>query len=55
MGKPLKEMFLNILEDWEKRWKREISFRDFLVDYVEINDDQRTYVMRRRKKSYEEG
>jgi len=54
MGRPLKEMFLNILEDWERRWKREINFRDFLEDYVEINDDQKTYVVKRRKKSIEE-
>ncbi|GBE54777.1 hypothetical protein BMS3Bbin15_00938 [archaeon BMS3Bbin15] len=54
MGKPIKEVFLNILEDWESSWKKEIPFRDFLTDYIEINDDKKTYIIKRRKKSFEE-
>jgi hypothetical protein len=50
MGKPIKDMFLEIAEEWEKRWKDEVGLYDFLVDYVEINDDQRTYVVKKKKK-----
>jgi len=41
------------VEDWARHWKEEIPFRDFLTEYVEINDDKRTYIIRRRKKSFE--
>lgn len=50
MGKPVKEMFLEIVEEWEDRWKDEIAFHDFLDEYVEINDDKRTYIIKKRQK-----
>jgi hypothetical protein len=53
MGKPVKDMFLEIAEEWEKRWKEEIAFYDFLEEYIEINDDKRTYVVKKRKKRSE--
>ncbi len=53
MPKPLKEVFLNILDEWEKHWKRDIEFFDFLNSYVEINDDLRTYVVKKKKKKVE--
>ena len=49
MGKPLKEMFLDILQEWETKWKDEISFYDFLNEYVEIDDGTRTYVIKKRR------
>ncbi|MFQ6105887.1 MAG: hypothetical protein ACE5NL_02325 [Candidatus Hydrothermarchaeaceae archaeon] len=50
MGKPIKDMFLSIAEEWEKHWKEEVGLYDFLDNYIEINDDQRTYIIRKRKK-----
>lgn len=50
MGRIVKDMFLDIVEEWETLWKDEIKFYDFLDEYVEINDDQRTYVIKKRKK-----
>jgi|Deesub1362B_J571_1020462.scaffolds.fasta_scaffold11856_1 hypothetical protein len=52
--KPIKDMFLDIAEEWEKYWRDEIGFYDFLNEYVEIDDDLRTYVIKRRKKKPEE-
>ena len=49
MAGPVKDMFLRIAEEWEKYWKDKIGLYDFLVDYVEINDDQRTYVIKKKK------
>lgn len=53
MTQPIKEVFLNILEDWENYWRDSIDFVDFLNDYVEINDDQRTYVIKKTKQRVE--
>ncbi len=50
MVKPVKDMFLDIVEEWESFWKDEMQFYDFLDEYVEINDDQRTYIIKTRKK-----
>lgn len=50
MGKPIKDMFLDIVEEWENLWKDELKFYDFLDEYVEINDDHHTYVVKSRKK-----
>jgi hypothetical protein len=50
MVKPIKDMFLEIVEEWEKGWKNVIDLYDFLTEYVEINDDLRTYVIKKRKK-----
>ncbi len=50
MGKPVKDMFLELAEEWEKRWKEEVGLYDFLNEYVEIDDDQRTYVIKGRRK-----
>jgi hypothetical protein len=52
--KPIKDMFLDIAEEWEKYWRDEIGFYDFLNEYVEIDDDLRTYIIKRRKKKPEE-
>jgi len=52
--KPIKDMFLDIVEEWEKYWRDEISFYDFLNEYVEIDDDLHTYVIKMRKKKPEE-
>jgi len=52
--KPIKDMFLDIVEEWEKYWRDEISFYDFLNEYVEIDDDLHTYVIKIRKKKPEE-
>jgi hypothetical protein len=49
MAGPVKDMFLKIAEEWEKYWKDKVGLYDFLVDYVEINDDQRTYVIKKKK------
>jgi hypothetical protein len=53
MTKPIKEMFRNILDEWDSYWRDSIEFVDFLNDYVEINDDQRTYVVKKRKHEVE--
>ncbi|MBU2559630.1 hypothetical protein KKA03_01910 [archaeon] len=53
MGRIVKDMFLDIVEEWETLWKDEMDFYDFLDEYVEINDDQRTYVVKMRKKGPE--
>lgn len=50
LGKPIKDMFLSIAEEWDKHWKEEVGLYDFLDNYIEINDDQRTYIIRKRKK-----
>jgi hypothetical protein len=50
MGKPIKDMFLRIVEEWERKWRDEIGFYDFLTDYVEINDDQRTFVIKKKRR-----
>lgn len=50
MRRPIKDMFLSIAEEWEKRWKKEIGFYDFLSEYVEIDDGQRTYIIKKKKK-----
>ena len=50
MGQIVKDMFLDIVEEWESLWKEEVEFYDFLDEYVEINDDQHTYVIKSRKK-----
>ncbi len=50
MAKPIKDMFLNIVEEWEKHWKKEVGLYDFLTEYVEINDDLHTYVIKKRKR-----
>ncbi|WP_457554936.1 hypothetical protein [Candidatus Pyrohabitans sp.] len=52
--KPIKDMFLDIAEEWEKHWRESISFYDFLNEYVEIDDDLRTYVIKKRKRKPEE-
>lgn len=53
MGKPIKDMFMDIVEEWNKHWRSEVELYDFLDKYVEINDDLRTYVIRKRKKGIE--
>ncbi len=50
MGKPIKDMFLEIAEAWEDEWKDQVGLYNFLDEYVEINDEHRTYVIRKRKK-----
>ncbi len=52
--KPIKDVFLDIAEEWEKYWRDEIGFYDFLNEYVEIDDDLRTYVIKMRKKKPDE-
>ncbi|WP_456474932.1 hypothetical protein [Candidatus Pyrohabitans sp.] len=52
--KPIKDMFLDIAEQWEKYWRDKVDFYDFLNEYVEIDDDLRTYVIRVRKSKPEE-
>ncbi len=43
-------MFLEVAEEWEKRWKAEVWLYDFLTEYIEINDDRHTFVVKERKK-----
>ena len=50
MRKPVKDMFLELAEEWEKGWKEEVGLYDFLNEYVEIDDELRTYVIKERKK-----
>jgi hypothetical protein len=50
MARPIKDMFLEILEDWDRYWKDEIGFHDFLNDYIEIDDGTRTYIIKKRKR-----
>jgi hypothetical protein len=45
--KPIKEVFRDILEEWDKYWRDSIEFYDFLDDYVEINDDLHEYVIKK--------
>lgn len=51
MGKPIKDMFLSIAEQWDKYWKDKVGLYDFIHEYVEINDDRRTYVIKKKKLS----
>lgn len=53
MTRPIKDMFLDIVEEWNSYWKDSIEFSDFLNDYVEINDDHHTYVIKKRKHKVE--
>ena len=53
MARPIKDVFLSIVEEWDKYWKDKVALYDFLDKYVEINDDLRTYVIRERKKRVE--
>lgn len=53
MTRPIKEMFRDILEEWDDHWKDDIAFYDFLNEYVEIDDDLREYVVKRKKKRIE--
>ncbi|MEE8359085.1 MAG: hypothetical protein V3R82_06715 [Candidatus Hydrothermarchaeales archaeon] len=50
MRKHIKDMFLDIVEEWDKHWKDEVGFYDFLDNYIEINDDIHEYVIKKRKK-----
>jgi hypothetical protein len=50
MGRPIKDMFLEIAEEWEKRWKDEVGLYDFLNEYIEIDDGQKTYVIKKKRK-----
>ncbi len=50
MREHLKDMFLDIVEEWDKHWKDEVGFYDFLDNYIEINDDIHEYVIKKRKK-----
>ncbi len=50
---PIKDMFRDILEEWEGCWRDTIEFTDFLNDYIEINDDQHTYIVKKRKTEVE--
>ncbi len=52
--KPIKDMFLDIAEEWERYWRDEIPLYDFINEYVEIDDDLRTYVIKLRKRRPEE-
>lgn len=49
LAKPVKDMFLEIAEEWDKYWKDKVGLYDFLVEYVEINDEQRTYIIKKKK------
>ncbi len=53
MTRPIKEMFRDIVEEWDEHWKDSIAFYDFLNDYVEIDDDLREYVVKRKKRRIE--
>jgi hypothetical protein len=46
-------MFVNILDEWESYWRDSIEFVDFLNNYVEINDDHHTYVVKKKKHKVE--
>jgi hypothetical protein len=50
---PIKDMFRDIVEEWEDYWRDTIEFTDFLNDYIEINDNQRTYIVKKRKTEIE--
>jgi hypothetical protein len=50
MTKPIKEMFRDIVEEWDSYWKDSIEFYDFLENYVEINNDQMTFVIKKKPK-----
>ena len=51
MGKPIKDMFLDIVERWEEEWKDTVGLYEFLDEYIEIDDGLRTYIIKKRKKS----
>ncbi len=51
--RPIKDMFRDIVEEWESYWRDTIEFTDFLNDYIEINDDQHTYIVKKRKTEVE--
>jgi hypothetical protein len=46
-------MFMDIVEEWDRYWRDTIEFVDFINDYIEINDDQRTYIVKKRKSEVE--
>jgi hypothetical protein len=50
LGKPIKDMFLKIAETWENEWKDQVGLYNFLNEYVEINDEHHTYVIKMRKR-----
>jgi hypothetical protein len=50
LGKPIKDMFLSIAEQWEKEWKDKVGLYDFLNEYVEIDDGLRTYIIKKKKR-----
>ncbi len=53
MTRPIKDMFMDIVEEWDSYWRDTIEFVDFVNDYIEINDDQRTYIVKKRKSEVE--
>ncbi len=53
MTKPIKDMFLSIVEEWDNYWRDEVGFYEFLDNYIEINDDHHEYVIKKRKKKEE--
>ena len=53
MAKPIKDMFLKIAETWENEWADKVGLYNFLDNFVEINDDHHTYVVKIRKKEIE--
>jgi len=54
MRRKIKDLFLDIAEEWDTYWKENVSFYDFINEYVEINDDLRSYVVKRKKQRVEE-
>ena len=50
MVKPVKDTFLDVVELWEKYWNGTSGLYGNPEKYMEINDDFRTHVIKKRKK-----
>jgi hypothetical protein len=44
---------MDIVEEWDRYWRDTIEFTDFINNYIEINDDQRTYIVKKPKSKVE--
>lgn len=45
----IKSSFRDIIEEWDRYWRDSVEFYEFLDKYVEVSDDRRTYVIKRKR------
>ncbi|MFQ6136440.1 MAG: hypothetical protein ACE5PM_04595 [Candidatus Hydrothermarchaeales archaeon] len=45
MGKSIK----SIVEQWKRYWKDNVGLYESLDEHVEINDDLKTYIIKKKK------